>query len=145
SKEGITEEMENTTVEEYMTITRINYELGNEKGRIELKGRFLIELCDNAFSGTNGEDAIEYIENFLKIVDSLNIPNASNNQLRVCVFPFSLTGAASKWWEDESIGSIATLVDLTEKNCTKFYPPSRSGRKIESVNINIRAKNNIYI
>ncbi|GJW60850.1 hypothetical protein Tco_0110185 [Tanacetum coccineum] len=82
SKEGITEEMENTTVEEYMTITRINYESGNEKGRIELKGRFLIELCDNAFSGTNGEDAIEYIENFLKIVDSLNIPNTSNNQLR---------------------------------------------------------------
>ncbi|GJV16162.1 hypothetical protein Tco_1361485 [Tanacetum coccineum] len=83
SKEGITEEMENTTVEEYMTITRINYESGNEKGRIELKGQFLIELCDNAFSRTNAEDAIEYIDNFLKIVDSLNIPNTSNNQLRL--------------------------------------------------------------
>ncbi|GJS82608.1 retrovirus-related pol polyprotein from transposon TNT 1-94 [Tanacetum coccineum] len=83
SKEGITEEMENTTVEEYMTITRINYESGNEKGRIELKGQFLIELCDNAFSRTNAEDAIEYIDNFLKIVDSLNIPNTSNNQLRI--------------------------------------------------------------
>ncbi|GJZ07440.1 hypothetical protein Tco_0541233 [Tanacetum coccineum] len=47
--------MENTTVEEYMTITRINYESGNEKGRIELKGQFLIELCDNAFSRTNAE------------------------------------------------------------------------------------------
>ncbi|GKB02960.1 hypothetical protein Tco_0831049 [Tanacetum coccineum] len=54
--------------------------------------------------GTNGEEAIEHIENFLEIVDSLNIPNVSNNQLRVRVFPFSLTGAASKWWEDESIG-----------------------------------------
>ncbi|GJY34644.1 hypothetical protein Tco_0419113 [Tanacetum coccineum] len=42
------------TMEEYMTITRINYESGNEKGRIELKGRFLIELRDNAFSGING-------------------------------------------------------------------------------------------
>ncbi|GJY27929.1 hypothetical protein Tco_0403696 [Tanacetum coccineum] len=100
--------MENTTVEEYMTITRINYESGNEKGRIELKGQFLIKLRDNAFSGTNGEDAIKHIENFLEIVDSLNIPNVSNNQLRIRVFPFSLTGAASKWWEDESIGSIAT-------------------------------------
>nr|GEZ05947.1 hypothetical protein [Tanacetum cinerariifolium] len=58
-----------------MTITRINYESGNEKGRIELKGRFLIELRDNAFSGTNGEDPIKHIENFLEIVDLLNIPN----------------------------------------------------------------------
>nr|GEV42712.1 hypothetical protein [Tanacetum cinerariifolium] len=65
-----------------MTINRINYESGKEKGRIELKGRFLIELRDNAFSETNGKDVIEHIENFLKIVDSLNIPNISNNQLR---------------------------------------------------------------
>ncbi|GJX93456.1 hypothetical protein Tco_0348042 [Tanacetum coccineum] len=60
-------------------------------------------LRDNAFSGTNGEDVIEHIENFLEIVHSLNIPNVSNNQLRVRVFPMSLTGAASKWWEDKKI------------------------------------------
>ncbi|GJT71186.1 hypothetical protein Tco_1030472 [Tanacetum coccineum] len=106
SEEEVTKAMGNMTMEEYMTITRINNESGNEKGRIELKGQFLIELRDNAFSGTNGEDAVEHIENFLEIVDSLNIPNVSNNQLRVRVFTFSLTGAASKWWEDESIGSI---------------------------------------
>nr|GEU87625.1 hypothetical protein [Tanacetum cinerariifolium] len=74
--------MREPTMKEYMTITRINYESGKEKGRIELKGRFLIELRDNASSETNGKDAIEHIENFLKIVDSLNIPNLSNNQLR---------------------------------------------------------------
>ncbi|GJT64350.1 zf-BED domain-containing protein [Tanacetum coccineum] len=95
-EEEVAEAMGEPTMEEYMTITRINYESGNEKGMIELKGLFLIELCDNAFSGTNGEDAIEHIENFLEIVDSLNIPNISNNQLRVRVFPFSLTRAASK-------------------------------------------------
>ncbi|GKC00071.1 hypothetical protein Tco_0986207 [Tanacetum coccineum] len=66
-----------------MTITRINNESGNEKGRIELKGQFLLELQNNAFSGTNGEDATEHIENFLKIVDSLSIPNMSNNQLSI--------------------------------------------------------------
>ncbi|GJX59097.1 ALP1-like protein [Tanacetum coccineum] len=56
-EEEVVETMMEPTMEEYMTITRINYESGNnEKGRIELKGRFLIELCDNAFSGTNGED-----------------------------------------------------------------------------------------
>ncbi|GJV01609.1 hypothetical protein Tco_1335178 [Tanacetum coccineum] len=53
-----------------------------EKGRIELKGWFLLELHDNAFSGINGEDAVEHIENFLKIVDSLNLPNVTHDRLR---------------------------------------------------------------
>ncbi|GJZ78123.1 hypothetical protein Tco_0642795 [Tanacetum coccineum] len=60
SKEEVTEEMGEPTIEEYMTITRINYESGNDK------------------------------------VDSLNITNVSNNQLRIRVSPFSLTRAASK-------------------------------------------------
>ncbi|GJV43569.1 hypothetical protein Tco_1428105 [Tanacetum coccineum] len=48
-------------MEEYKTITRKDYDSGiNEKGRIELKGQFLLELSDNVFSGTNGEDAVEH-------------------------------------------------------------------------------------
>ncbi|GJS10600.1 hypothetical protein Tco_0367396 [Tanacetum coccineum] len=77
--EEVAEAMREPTMEEYMTITRINYESGNEKGRIELKGRFLIKLRDNAFSETNGEDAIEHTKIFLVIVDSLNIPNIETN------------------------------------------------------------------
>nr|GEU91008.1 hypothetical protein [Tanacetum cinerariifolium] len=78
-EEKVAKAMREPTMEEFMTITRINYESENKKGRIKLKGRFLIELRDNAFSGTNGEDAIEHIENFLKIVDLLNVPNISQN------------------------------------------------------------------
>ncbi|GKE16684.1 hypothetical protein Tco_1424261 [Tanacetum coccineum] len=50
SKEEVIEAMGEPTMEEYMTIIRINYELRNEKGRIKLKGRFLLESSDNAFS-----------------------------------------------------------------------------------------------
>ncbi|GJS34317.1 reverse transcriptase domain-containing protein [Tanacetum coccineum] len=94
-----------------MTITRINYKSGNEKGRIELKGRFLIELRDNAFSETNGEDTIEHIENFLEIVDSLNVSNISSNQLKVSAFLFYPTEAASKW-EDRycNIGDLPGFI-----------------------------------
>nr|GEX52544.1 reverse transcriptase domain-containing protein [Tanacetum cinerariifolium] len=69
------------TIEEYITITRKDYDSGiNEKGRIELKGRFLLELRDNAFNGTNGEDAVEHIENFKKIEDSELMEEALNNK-----------------------------------------------------------------
>ncbi|GJV85869.1 hypothetical protein Tco_1525767 [Tanacetum coccineum] len=62
-----------------MMKTREDYGLGiarpkiDDKAHFELKGRFLIELHDNAFSEINGEDAMEHIENFLEIVDSLNM------------------------------------------------------------------------
>ncbi|GKB09853.1 hypothetical protein Tco_0843776 [Tanacetum coccineum] len=62
------------TVKEYITITRINHESGNERGGIELMGRFIIDLSNNAFSGTNGEDTVKHVEKFLKIADSLNDP-----------------------------------------------------------------------
>ncbi|GKB58868.1 hypothetical protein Tco_0915054 [Tanacetum coccineum] len=62
----------------------------NRKNAYELKGKFLDDLHKNAFSGTNGEDAVEHIEYFLKIVDSIDLPNVNQDKLRVVVFPISL-------------------------------------------------------
>nr|GEY25662.1 hypothetical protein [Tanacetum cinerariifolium] len=53
---------------------------------------------------------------------------------------FSLTGATRKWWEDESIGSITTWVDLKETIFGKLYKPSRIGRKIEANEDNFDVK-----
>ncbi|GJZ37280.1 hypothetical protein Tco_0583471 [Tanacetum coccineum] len=72
----------------------------NGKDAYELKGRFLDDLRENAFSGTNEEDAVEHIEYFLKIVDPIDLPNVNHERLRLVVFPISLIGNASKWlWE----------------------------------------------
>ncbi|GJU20437.1 hypothetical protein Tco_1153779 [Tanacetum coccineum] len=62
-----------------------------EENAYELKGKFFDDLHNNAFSRTNGENAIEHIEKFLKIVDSLDLPNVSYERLRLAVFPISLT------------------------------------------------------
>ncbi|GJW57775.1 retrotransposon protein, putative, ty1-copia subclass [Tanacetum coccineum] len=54
-----------TTMEEFVTKDRANYYSWitsitvNGKTTYELKGIFFDDLCDNAFSGTNGEDALE--------------------------------------------------------------------------------------
>ncbi|GJU17202.1 hypothetical protein Tco_1145168 [Tanacetum coccineum] len=72
-----------TTMEEFTTNDKANYYSGitsimvNNKRAYELKGKFLDDLRDNAFSGTNGEDAVEHIEYFLKIVDPINLPNVN--------------------------------------------------------------------
>ncbi|GJS85781.1 hypothetical protein Tco_0752322 [Tanacetum coccineum] len=51
----------------------------NGKNAYELKGKFLDDLHKNAFNGTNGEDAVEHIEYFLKIVDPIDLPNDPTN------------------------------------------------------------------
>ncbi|GKB01783.1 hypothetical protein Tco_0829827 [Tanacetum coccineum] len=107
-----------TTMEEFATNDKANYYSGiasimvNDKRSYDLKGKFLDDLRDNAFSGTNGEDAVEHIEYFLKIVDPINLPNVNYERLRIFVFLISLVRKARKWF-DEFKGSITSWVDLT--------------------------------
>ncbi|GJY52511.1 hypothetical protein Tco_0443358 [Tanacetum coccineum] len=122
-----------TTMEEFATKDQANYYSGitsitvNGKRAYELTGRFLDDLRGNAFSRNNREDTVEHTEYFLKIIDPINLPNVNYERLRLAVFPISLVGNASKWF-NEFKGSITTCVDLTEIFFVKYYPPSRTGR-----------------
>ncbi|GJX79348.1 hypothetical protein Tco_0327497 [Tanacetum coccineum] len=81
----------NTAMEEFVTKDRENYYSGitsitvNGKAAYELKGKFLDDLRNNAFSGTNGEDAVKHIKYFLKIVDLIDLPNINYERLRLAV------------------------------------------------------------
>ncbi|GKE66674.1 hypothetical protein Tco_1520835 [Tanacetum coccineum] len=128
-------------MEEFATNDKANYYSGiasimvNDKRSYDLKGKFLDDLRDNAFSGTNGEDAVEHIEYFLKIVDHINLLNVNYERLRIFVFPISLVGNASECF-DEFKGLISSWVDLSGKFFGKYYTPSHTGR--------IANKNNDY-
>ncbi|GKD82821.1 reverse transcriptase domain-containing protein, partial [Tanacetum coccineum] len=73
----------------YSGITSITV---NGKNAYELKGKFLDDLHNNDFSGTNGKDAVEHIEYYLKIIDPIKLPNVDHDKLRIVVFPISLVG-----------------------------------------------------
>ncbi|GJZ92927.1 hypothetical protein Tco_0664992 [Tanacetum coccineum] len=85
-KEEVTEAMMET-MEEYMSKTRSNYGSGiarpkiDSKDHFELKGQFLKELHENAFSGLDHEDANGHIEKVLEIVDLFHIPNITQDQI----------------------------------------------------------------
>ncbi|GJZ43994.1 hypothetical protein Tco_0591249 [Tanacetum coccineum] len=81
----------NDQVDYYSVITSITV---NGKNAYELTRKFLDDLHKNAFSGTNGEDAVKHIEYFLKIVDLIDLPNVNLDKLRIVVFPISLAGDA---------------------------------------------------
>ncbi|GJT04907.1 hypothetical protein Tco_0839369 [Tanacetum coccineum] len=118
----------NDQADYYSGITSITV---NRKNAYELKGKFLDDLHKNAFSGTNGENAVEHIEYFLKIVDPIDLPNVNQDKLRVVVFPISLVGDAWRWF-DGIKESITSWVDLTNNFFGKYYLPSRTGKKLGS-------------
>ncbi|GJY42645.1 hypothetical protein Tco_0430858 [Tanacetum coccineum] len=110
----------NDKVGYYSGITSITV---NGKNAYELKGKFLDDLHNNDFRGTNGKDAFEHIEYYLKIIDPIRLPNVDNKKLRIVVFPISLAGGARRWF-DRTKESITCWVDLTANFFRKYYPPS---------------------
>ncbi|GJS08490.1 reverse transcriptase domain-containing protein [Tanacetum coccineum] len=104
----------------YSGITSITV---NGKNAYELKGKFLDDLHNNAFSGTNGKDAVEHIEYYLKIINPIKLPNVDHDKLRVVVFPISLAGGVRRWF-DITKESITCWVNLTANFFGKYYPPS---------------------
>ncbi|GJT99615.1 hypothetical protein Tco_1109954 [Tanacetum coccineum] len=89
-----------SSMETFAPIDKADYYSGitsitvNEKNAYDLKGKFLDDLHNNAFSGTNRKDAVEHIEYYLKIIDPIKLPNVDHDKLRVVVFPISLAGGA---------------------------------------------------
>ncbi|GJY43233.1 putative reverse transcriptase domain-containing protein [Tanacetum coccineum] len=122
-----------STMKEFTTSDQKDYYSGitcitvNGKNAYELKGKFLDDLHNNAFDGTNGEDAVKHIEYFLKIVNPIDLPNVNHDKLRVVFFPISLVGGARIWF-DKIKELIDSWVDLTAKFFGKYYPPSRTGK-----------------
>ncbi|GKE74482.1 hypothetical protein Tco_1536523 [Tanacetum coccineum] len=111
----------NDKADYYSRITSITI---NGKNAYELKGKFLDDLHNNAFIGTNRKDAVEHIEYYLKIIDPIKLPNVDHDKLRIVVFPISLAGGARRWF-DRTKESITCWVDLTTKCFGKYYPLSR--------------------
>nr|GEY15113.1 hypothetical protein [Tanacetum cinerariifolium] len=69
------------TMEQYMSKTHGDYGSSVTRPKIdgnahfELKGKYLKELRDNTFSGSEHEDANEHIEKVLETIDLFDMPN----------------------------------------------------------------------
>ncbi|GJR02565.1 hypothetical protein Tco_0525549 [Tanacetum coccineum] len=128
------------TMEQYMSKTRGDHGSGvtrpkiNQDAHFELKGKFLKELCDNTFSGSEHEEANEYIKKVLEIVDLFHIPNITQDQIMLRAFPVSLTGATSHWLRNEPAGSILTWEVLKSKTKQPIVVPISTTEPKRTVN-----------
>ncbi|GJX22308.1 zinc finger, CCHC-type containing protein [Tanacetum coccineum] len=65
---------------------------------------------------------------FLKLVDSLDLDGENRERTRLRLFQFSLRDQASNWLERLSAGSISTWEDLTTRFLAQFFPPGRTAK-----------------
>ncbi|GKA23163.1 hypothetical protein Tco_0709125 [Tanacetum coccineum] len=121
----------NDQVDYYSGITSI---MVNQKNAYELKGKFLDDLHNNAFSGTNGEDAVEHIEYFLKIIDPIDLPNVNQDKLRVVVFPISLVGDAWRWFDGIKGSITKALWDYWKLGSDEIEPTNEEPFDLEETN-----------
>ncbi|GKD26724.1 putative reverse transcriptase domain-containing protein, partial [Tanacetum coccineum] len=98
------------------------------------RSQFLKELRDNTFNGSDNKDANEHIEKVLEIVDLFDIPEVTQDQIMLRVFPMSLTRAACRWLKNEPSGSIINWEILKKKFLSKYCPPARTAKKMEEIN-----------
>nr|GFB58904.1 hypothetical protein [Tanacetum cinerariifolium] len=111
-----------------VTRTSINQDI-----QFELKGKFLMELHDNNFSGSEHEDENEHIEKVLEIVKLFHIPKVTQDHIILQAFHVSLTGAVSRWLRNQPSGSITNWDVLKTKFLNKYYPPARTAKKMEEI------------
>nr|GEW72902.1 hypothetical protein [Tanacetum cinerariifolium] len=71
---------------------------------IKLNKEFLLKLRKNAYNGAYNKDVVEHIAKVLEMVDLIYVSGSDSYQLRMKVFPLSLTGDAKEWWISEGDG-----------------------------------------
>ena len=78
------------------------------------------------FNGLQIEDPHFYLKLFLKVSDSFKIVGASQNALRLRLFPYSLRDRAWAWLNSLPPNSITTWNDLVDKLLMKYFPPTKN-------------------
>ncbi|GJW80601.1 hypothetical protein Tco_0144576 [Tanacetum coccineum] len=97
--------MEKAQSESYLSITSNGI-------KINLSKELLEELQKNTYHGWIDEDVIDHIAKILEIVDLIRVPGTDSHQLRMKIFPLSLTDKARQWWIDEGEGKIARQLGI---------------------------------
>ncbi|GKA02670.1 reverse transcriptase domain-containing protein [Tanacetum coccineum] len=113
-------EIDNLDMEQYLALTRGNQAPDVVKSEIggnvnfKIKSQFMRELWEDTFSRNKNDDAHEHVERVLNIVSWFNIPGVTHDAVMLHVFPNTLTGAAKRWVDRLSQGTIDSW-DLLKK------------------------------
>ena len=80
------------------------------------------------FNRLPNEDPHFYLKLFLEVSDAFNIAGATQDALRLRLFPYSLRDRARAWLNSLPSDSITTWNELANKFLIKYLPPTKNAK-----------------
>ena len=100
-----------------------------EATNFELKPvMFQILQTMGQFNGLPTEDPHLHLKLFLEVSDAFKIAGATQDALRLRLFPYSLRDRARAWLNSLPSDSITTWNELTDKFLMKYFPPTKNAK-----------------
>ncbi|GJV13296.1 protein kinase-like domain, concanavalin A-like lectin/glucanase domain protein [Tanacetum coccineum] len=99
----------------------------------EIKSQFMRELREDTFSENKNDDAHEHVERVLDIVTLFNIPGVTHDAVMLQVFPITRTGAAERWVDRLSLGTVDSWDLLKKVFIQRYYPSSKTAKQLEDI------------
>nr|GFC21373.1 reverse transcriptase domain-containing protein [Tanacetum cinerariifolium] len=94
--------------------------------QFELKHSLINMMTSEQFFRLEKNNPHDHIRWFNKITSTIKYRDVPSSSIKLVLFPFSLAGAARRWFEKEPSHSITTWEDLVSKFINKFFPPSQT-------------------
>jgi hypothetical protein len=73
-------------------------EMNIKDGSFKLKPALINMVQQSSFCSKASEDANAHLQHFLKICNTFTIRGVTQDEVRLCLFPFSLLGKAKQWF-----------------------------------------------
>ncbi|KAH9744107.1 hypothetical protein KPL70_003546 [Citrus sinensis] len=80
------------------------------------------------FNGLPNEDHHLHLKLFLEVSDAFKIAGATQDALRLRLFPYSLRDRARAWLNSLPSDSITTWNELADKFLMKYFPPTKNAK-----------------
>ena len=104
-----------------------------QANNFEIKPALLHLVQQEQFGGNSNEDPNSHIASFLQLCDTMKVNGASDDAIRLRLFPFSLRDKAKSWLQSQPQGSIVTWNELVTRFLTKYFPPSKSAKMRQEI------------
>ncbi|GJS55857.1 reverse transcriptase domain-containing protein [Tanacetum coccineum] len=114
-----------------------------------IKGNHLTLVKGNQFDGCNKTDPHKHIHEFLGVCDMFIYGATKTEEVRLMMFPLSLTGEAKTWIDELDEGTIETWDERQTTFISKFSPQlysidfSKKSEDFPKINVKLSLKHGI--